>query len=126
MIERFSDSLKQASSRCRELVKSELVEKPSIFVDLVASLKVAAGSAHQLAMAQSNPNFLLFRDTLEKFAVFAQSSVFKDSESLIWFTVADKLDELAINGKKAATSKAMSRQDVLENLDTRQKTSETN
>lgn len=121
MTERFVDSLKEASSRCKELITSEEVQKPEIFVRLVSSLKVAAGSAHQLSMAQMNPQWLMFRDALESFSVFAQDTVFKQSEASTWTTVANHLDKLAYNGKKLATSKSIARTDALEILDHREK-----
>lgn len=120
MIERFSDSLNEAASRCRELTKAEEENKPEIFVKLVHALKVAAGSSHQLSMAQMNPNWLFLRDALEKFMEFAQENVFKDSESGIWLAVSDTLLSLSDKGQKMAAAKAVSRQEVLEQLDVRQ------
>lgn len=59
------------------------------FVD---SLKAAAGSAHQMAHAQSNPK---------------------------WLTVRDLLENIIIQGQKLATSKSMPFQQVLRELDVR-------
>lgn len=126
MIERYGDSLAEAASRCREFNKVEESERPEIFVKLVSSLKVGAGSCHQLAMSQMNPTWLIFRDTLEKFSDFCQSNIFKDSESTIWTTVANELDKMSYNGKKMASSRAKTRQEVLAELDQRQKNSEIN
>lgn len=60
------------------------------FVD---GLKVAAGSAHQLAHAQENTN---------------------------WLKVRDMLESLIEKGQRLALSKAMPRQEVLKELDIRQ------
>lgn len=116
MIERFADSLKEAASRCREFSKVPEIERPDVFVKLVSSLKIGAGSAHQLAMAQMNPQWLLFRDTLEKFSEFAQKTIFDISEGPIWETVAKELDKLSYNGEKMARAKSRSRDDVLDDL----------
>lgn len=64
-----------------------------MLVRFVDGLKVAAGSAHQLAHAQSNPNWLKVRDMLE--------------------TLIDK-------GQRLALAKAMPRNEVLRQLDIRQ------
>lgn len=56
------------------------------FVD---GLKVAAGSAHQLAHAQENPN---------------------------WLKVRDMLENLIESGQKMAMAKSMPRQQVLDEL----------
>lgn len=63
-----------------------------MLVRFVDGLKVAAGSAHQLAHAQENPN---------------------------WLKVRDMLEALIEKGQKLALSKAMPRQEVLANLDHR-------
>lgn len=60
------------------------------FVD---GLKVAAGSAHQLAHAQENPN---------------------------WLKVRDMLETLIEKGQRLALSKSMPRSEVLKELDIRQ------
>lgn len=116
MIERFVDSLKEAASRCREFSKVPEVDRPDVFVKLVSSLKVGAGSAHQLSMAQVNPKWLQIRDTLEMFSIYCQETIFKDSEGPTWEIVAKELDKLSYNGIKMARSKAVSRDDVLEEL----------
>lgn len=121
MVERYVDSLKEAASRCRELISNKESERPEIYVKLIQALKVGAGSAHQLSMAQMNPRFLFVRDTLEAFTDFCQSNIFKDSQSKVWLTIAGELDKLHITGLKMAEAKALSRQVVLEELDQRQK-----
>lgn len=116
MIERFSDSLKEAASRCRELPKTAESERPEIFVRLVSSLKISAGSAHQISMARLDPRWLQFRDTLEMFSIVAQETVFKDSDGPSWETIAKELDKLAYTGSKLFGAKARSRDDVLDDL----------
>lgn len=69
------------------------VTEPEMLVRFVDGLKVAAGSAHQLAHAQSNPQ---------------------------WLQVRDLLESLINSGQKLAVSKAMPRQEVLQQLDLRQ------
>lgn len=65
-----------------------------MLVRFVDGLKVAAGSAHQLAHAQSNPN---------------------------WLKVRDMLEGLIEHGQQMAMSKSMPRQDVLEQLNIRER-----
>jgi len=69
-----------------------------MLVRFVDGLKVAAGSAHQLAHAQENPN---------------------------WLKVRDLLETLIENGQKMATARSMPRQEVLRQLDIREKNSRT-
>lgn len=68
------------------------ISEPEMLVRFVDGLKIAAGSAHQLAHAQENPNWLKIRDMLE--------------------ALIDK-------GQTMAVSKAMPRQEVLRELDKR-------
>lgn len=65
-----------------------------MLVRFVDGLKVAAGSAHQLAHAQENPN---------------------------WLKVRDMLENLIEHGQKMAMSKSMPREEVLRQLDIRQR-----
>jgi len=69
-----------------------------MLVRFVDGLKVAAGSAHQLAHAQENPN---------------------------WLKVRDLLESLIENGQKMAMAKSMPRQEVLKQLNIREKNSRT-
>ena len=121
MIERYSDSLKEAASRCRELIKSDEKDRPEVFIKLAHSLKICAGSAHQLAISQENTKFLQIRDAIERFLEFSQQNIFKKHEGHVWTVVANQLDILADNGKKVATSKAMTRLQVLTELDSRER-----
>jgi uncharacterized membrane protein YfbV (UPF0208 family) len=70
------------------------ISEPEMLVRFVDGLKVAAGSAHQLAHAQENPN---------------------------WLSIRDKLETLIEMGQKMAMAKSMPRQQVLAELDKRQK-----
>jgi hypothetical protein len=70
------------------------VSEPEMLVRFVDGLKVAAGSAHQLAHAQENTN---------------------------WLKVRDMLEALIESGQKMAMSKSMPRAEVLRNLDIRAK-----
>lgn len=122
MIERFDDSLSKASARAKEFMKTEEVDKPALFIDFIDGLKVAAGSAHQLAMAQENPNFLTIRDTLEQIIeVGQQLPTFTGQQAGLWFQIALSLDGIKETGVKQARAKAMTRQNVLAQLDLRQK-----
>lgn len=121
MIERFADGLKEAASRCRQFHTVPESERPDLFVKLIASLRISAGSAHQLAMARiDQPQWLLYRDTLEKFSDFAKDTIFVDSEGSIWETVAIELDRLAETGRKTAQSAGWSREAVLDEMDRRE------
>lgn len=69
------------------------ISEPEMLIRFVDGLKIAAGSAHQLAHAQENPNWLQIRDLLES---------------------------LIEKGQKLATAKSMPRQQVLDELAIRQ------
>lgn len=66
-----------------------IISEPEMLARFIDGLKVAAGSAHQLAMAQENPKWLQIRDVLEA---------------------------IIENGRKLAMSKSMPRYQVLEEL----------
>lgn len=120
MIERFFDGCNKAADRAKQFTVCEEQEKPQLFIDFVAALKVAAGSAHQLAHAQENPIFLGIRDTLEKVIAGTNDLVTCGPKSKgSWVVIKQSLEGIANKGKKHATSRAMSRQDVLANLDLR-------
>lgn len=70
-----------------------VISEPEMLVRFVDGLKIAAGSAHQLAHAQSNPN---------------------------WLKVRDMLENLVESGQKMAMAKSMPRQEVLEQLKLRE------
>lgn len=69
------------------------ISEPEMLVRFVDGLKVAAGSAHQLAHAQSNPH---------------------------WLKVRDSLESLIEHGQKMAMAKSLPREEVLYELDKRQ------
>ena len=70
------------------------ISEPEMLVRFVDGLKVAAGSSHQLAHAQSNPQ---------------------------WLTIRDLLENLIDQGQKLAVAKSMPRAEVLRQLDIREK-----
>lgn len=122
MISRFTDNMKKAADRAKDFMKSEEKDKPQLFVEFIDSLKISAGSAHQLAHAQSNPQFLGIRDTLEAvIEVGQQLPTFNGNQAGIWFSIKTSLEGISQKGLKMATSKAMTRQDVLTELNIRQK-----
>lgn len=122
MLERYIDSLKKASSRADEFTKIELKKRPALFVDFIDGLKVAAGSAHQLAHAQMNPKWLDTRDIIEGIVTVSQTlPIHTEADNYLWLRIRDSLDLMVISGRKLATSKAMIRPDVLAHLDNRAK-----
>jgi hypothetical protein len=122
MLERYVDNLKKASARAGEFPKTELKKRPSLFVDFVDALKVAAGSAHQLAHAQMNPKWLDTRDIIEGIVTVSQTlPVHTEADNYLWLRIRDSLDMMVISGRKLATSRAMLRPDVLAHLDVRAK-----
>lgn len=122
MLERYIDSLKKASSRANEFTKTELSKRPALFVDFIDGLKVAAGSAHQLAHAQMNPKWLDTRDIIEGIVTVSQTlPTHTEADNYLWLRIRDSLDMMVVSGRKLATSKAMVRPDVLAHLDHRAK-----
>lgn len=122
MIERYVGGLKQSASAVTELQKSELVDRPAIVVKFIDGIKVAAGSAHQLCHAQENPHFLDIRDRLE--AIIDQTEILVTSASPdnpLWTKIKEHLLGIADKGKRMATSKGITRAEVLTNLDIREK-----
>lgn len=120
MISRYVDGLMKSASRAKEFMTAKEADKPRIFVEFIDGLKVAAGSAHQLAMAQSNPNFLGIRDTIEQVIKVGQNlPTFTGNQAGLWFSIKISLEGLADKGQKMATAKAMTRQAVLQELDIR-------
>lgn len=121
MIERFNDSLKRSAARAKEFMSTPEAEKPALFVDFINGLKVAAGSSHQLALTQENPYFLTVRDTIEKIIDIGQElPTFIGQQAGLWFSIKLSLEGIADTGFKMATRKALTRQQVLTQLDFRQ------
>ncbi len=122
MLDRYCDGLKRASSRAKEFTVASGDKKPELFVDFIDSLKVAAGSAHQLAHAQENPKWLSTRDLLEGVIAVSQSiTVFTNDDNPFWNQIEGSLNKMIHTGKTLATSKAMKRVDVLAHLEAREK-----
>lgn len=120
MLERYVDSLKKASARASEFNKTKMKKRPALFVDFVDALKVAAGSSHQLAHAQMNPKWLDTRDILEGIITVSQTlPTHSEADDFLWTRISASLDQMVVTGRKLATSKAMTRLDVLRNLDHR-------
>lgn len=121
MIERFVAGCNEAGDRAKQFLKCEENEKPRLFTEFAHGLKVAAGSAHQLAITQENPNFLNIRDVLEKVIAGSQDLVTCGPLSNgSWLSISKSLEGIALRGQRMARAKAMSRTDVLANLDVRQ------
>jgi hypothetical protein len=74
------------------------VSEPEMLLRFVDGLKTAAGSAHQLAHTQENPN---------------------------WLKVRDMLENLIESGQKMAMARSMPRQDVLSELALREQAART-
>lgn len=122
MIERFSESLKEAASCARQMTDSELKDKPKIFVNFIACLKRSAGSSHQLSHAQMNPYWLDVRDRLEKIIEVGQSlPSFNNPNYALWLQISNSLLHLADQGNKMFLRKALPTQQVDRLLDIRLK-----
>lgn len=121
MINRYSDSLSKAASISKEFITTQEINKPKLFVDFIHELKCAAGSAHQLGIYQENPNFLTLRDKIEAVIEVGQNlPTFTGQQAGLWFQIKNSLLAMSEAGCKMATSKAMTRNDVLANLNYRQ------
>lgn len=121
MIQRYGDGLAQASDRAKDFLTAKEVDKPRLFVEFIHGLKVAAGSAHQLSHQQENPHFLTLRDLLEKIIEIGQTlPTFTQQQNGMWMGIKKSLDEMAVKGKKMATSKSVTRTEVLDALNLRQ------
>ena len=121
MLNRYVDGLKKSASAANEITRSLFESKPKIFVTFIDGLKVAAGSAHQLAHAQQNLQWLGIRDLLEAVIDKSQTIViFNHSANPFWLSIENSLKNLIEKGKKMATSKAVSRADLLVDLAVRE------
>lgn len=122
MLERFLDSLNKAASRAQDITTSEQSERPRLFVQFIEAVKVAAGSAHQMAHTQMNPKWLDIRDFLEKVIEAGQAlPMVGPSENILWINIRMSLLTLMDNGEKLALAKSMPRNQVLTHLLTREK-----
>lgn len=121
MLDRYVDSLKRAASRASEFIRADEKLKPTLFVDFLHEIKIAAGSAHQLSLAQENPNFLTIRDKLEAILEVGQTlPTFGPKQNGLWMSIKASLEQMSVTGMRMATSKAMKRSDVLADLVHRQ------
>jgi hypothetical protein len=114
MIERYVDSLKKASSRAVEIIKSDLNKRPKLFIEFIAELKIAAGSTHQLFHSQQNPYWLKIRDTLEKIIEVGETVPPQTAkQNGLWFQIKTALDSMIDRGQKLFIVKPMKTLDVL-------------
>lgn len=117
MITRFADGLSRSASVAKQFITAKENEKPTLFVEFIGGLKVAAGSAHQLAVYQENPNFLSLRDKIEAVIEVGQNlPTFTGQQAGLWFGIKNSLLAMSETGCKMATSKAMKRSEVLTSL----------
>ena len=122
MIERFSQGLSKSAARAKEFLTIPQDKKPQTFVDFIDGIKVAAGSAHQLAHAQENPHWLEVRDYLEGVIELGQNlpTLSTEKTSHLSLQVETNLLNMKDIGIKMARAKPMSRNDVLANLTLRE------
>jgi hypothetical protein len=122
MIKRFSEGCKEAANCAAELAKPANTNHPIALHNFIHGVKVAAGSAHQIAIYRENLSFLSVRDYLEKIIdTMINKSSMSISGNPVWLNIEKYLTNMASEGFKLAHSKPMSRQDVLANLDFIQK-----
>lgn len=122
MLERYIDGLKKASSRAKEFTVEPMSERPRIFLEFIDALKIAAGSAHQLAHAQMNPKWLDTRDIIEGVITVGGSlPLHKEADNYLWIRIKESLEHMVVTGRALATSKAMTNQELQINLDARSK-----
>ncbi len=124
MLDRYVDGLEKASSRAKEMVTSELNKQPEIFTEFLNSIKVAAGSAHQLAHSRVDVStrWLHLRDVLEAILEVGQTlPTFGQKNNGAWMSIKKSLDQLADQGKRLFQAKAISKVDLNFELDQRLK-----
>lgn len=120
MLERYIDGLKKAESRAKEFTVEPLSERPRIFIDFIDALKIAAGSAHQLAHSQMNTKWLDTRDIIEGIITVGGSlPIHKEADNYLWLRIKDSLENMMVTGRKLATSRAMTNPELQINLDAR-------
>ena len=121
MLDRYCDGLSKAAARAGEFFRSPQEKRPKLFIDFIEGIKVAAGSAHQLAHAQENPKWLEIRDKLEQILeVGKHYPPATENRSSVWIKVKGLLENMEIFGRKLGTSKAMTRIEVLANINARE------
>lgn len=122
MIERFVDGLRKASDRCVEIIRAPENEKPLLFTEFLHAIKISAGSAHQIAHAHEDPQWLSIRDLLEKVIEAGQEiPTMTDKQNGLWFNIKQSLDHLCVKGQKLFIARPKKRSDVLIELDQRLK-----
>lgn len=126
MIERFVDATRQAADRVQDVCRALMLNAPVMPRTLLAlrrSLGIASASAHQLGHAQSNPAFFGLRDQLDETTKHITAAVMSRSprSGVVLSMLGQVLDRLWRDGQRIATSRAVSRQDVLAALDVRQR-----
>lgn len=125
-IERFHESLKQASDCLHRMCQPWIY--PGEAKKFATAMSDAAGSAYQLAIMQQNPAFYGIRDQIETMmksiadmAVSLQFKEIRPQQTKDAFRGVSKvLALLAVKGKQIATSKPLSRTEVLDTLDKNQ------
>src|ERR1700761_7277790 len=124
MLDRYVDSLDKASARCLDIIKAEEKDKPALFVEFLNSIKVAAGSSHQLAHSRpdQSPQWLDLRNLLENVLEAGKElPLMTNKQNGLWMNIRNSLKTLTEKGKKVAFSRGMSRTDVLFDMDLRMK-----
>ena len=122
MVERYVDSLKKASSRSLEMIKADFGKRPKLFIEFIAEIKVAAGSAHQLFHSQQNPYWLKIRDALEKIIEIGQTVPPQSvKQNGLWSQIKTSLDGMIERGQKLFIVKPMQALDVLAEMALREK-----
>lgn len=120
MIYRFVDGLKKAADRCLEIIKAEENQKPLLFTEFLHSIKISAGSAHQIAHAHEDPQWLSIRDLLERVIEAGQQiPVMTNHQNGLWMNIKKSLDSMRVRGEKLFVSRPKRRSDVLFELDQR-------
>lgn len=119
MLERFVDGLKKSASRALEFPVAEESAKPQLFVDFLDGIKVAAGSAHQLFHNQHNPNWLQLRDVLEGVIAIGMDLPTFIGKDHYWPEISKSLDILREKGQRLVSMRAVSRQDLMKEMDRR-------
>lgn len=122
MLERYGENLKKAASIAGNFTKTKEVDRPKLFVEFINSLKIAAGSAHQLGVTRLEPLWLNLRDVLEKIVELGQQLPnLGDSVNRHWVGIQKNLEILAYRGRVLGESRMRPRQDVLQDVDRRMK-----
>lgn len=122
MIQRYVESLKEGASLAKGITTAKETEKAELFLRFMHCIKIAAGSSHQIAHAQENPYWLNIRDKLEGIIELgARLPVFSESENTLWVTIRKALLGMVETGTELFNKKAMTRVDVLTQLDIREK-----